>query len=577
MSRKVDCTVLINGNKLEQVAHISVVQRMDWHHTFEVRLPLKDAKLETFKEQAEKDLGKKAVIRINFAPERPDSHDFSFKGVVTHAAFSRSQGGTPEIALSGSSVTCLLDDASINRSFTEKPLEKIVEEVCQDSKSKPVDFALEVQPAYQASLPFTVQYEESNFHFLGRLAARYGEWFYFDGEKLHFGKPSAQQEESLMFGGNLFSFDIGLQMERKAFELRHYDHVKSEALKANEDSGKKTGLEGDALGKIPLKESDALLAERSLVMIGASPDQADLDQRATGMKAASATRSVVLRGVSDNTRLTVGKKVKVQGPKTEMEKGGALDYGTFLITSISHSSGNGNYQNQFEAIPADVAMIPMLSGLRQAVCDPQVAKVTDVDDPEKLGRVKVQFLWQQGTSETSPWIRVIQPHASDGFGGYAIPETGEEVMVDFEFNDPEQPYVVGSMYNGKAKPDQAWATPKNETRAFRTKSGNEIIIIDKSGKESIQVRNKDGKNEVVMTLGGEPTLTVKTEGKLTLEAKTIEMKCQQLDIEAKAGAKLNASGAIEIKSDSQLKAGAAQVTLEGSAMTEVKGGIVKIN
>lgn len=577
MSRKVDCTVLINGNKLEQVAHISVVQRMDWHHTFEVRLPLKDAKLETFKEQAEKDLGKKAVIRINFAPERPDSHDFSFKGVVTHAAFSRSQGGTPEIALSGSSVTCLLDDASINRSFTEKPLEKIVEEVCQDSKSKPVDFALEVQPAYQASLPFTVQYEESNFHFLGRLAARYGEWFYFDGEKLHFGKPSAQQEESLMFGGNLFSFDIGLQMERKAFELRHYDHVKSEALKANEDSGKKTGLEGDALGKIPLKESDALLAERSLVMIGASPDQADLDQRATGMKAASATRSVVLRGVSDNTRLTVGKKVKVQGPKTEMEKGGALDYGTFLITSISHSSGNGNYQNQFEAIPADVAMIPMLSGLRQAVCDPQVAKVTDVDDPDKLGRVKVQFLWQQGTSETSPWIRVIQPHASDGFGGYAIPETGEEVMVDFEFNDPEQPYVVGSMYNGKAKPDQAWATPKNETRAFRTKSGNEIIIIDKSGKESIQVRNKDGRNEVVMTLGGEPTLTVKTEGKLTLEAKTIEMKCQQLDIEAKAGAKLNASGAIEIKSDSQLKAGAAQVTLEGSAMTEVKGGIVKIN
>lgn len=577
MSRKVDCTVLINGNKLEQVAHISVVQRMDWHHTFEVRLPLKDAKLETFKEQAEKDLGKKAVIRINFAPERPDSHDFSFKGVVTHAAFSRSQGGTPEIALSGSSVTCLLDDASINRSFTEKPLEKIVEEVCQDSKSKPVDFALEVQPAYQASLPFTVQYEESNFHFLGRLAARYGEWFYFDGEKLHFGKPSAQQEESLMFGGNLFSFDIGLQMERKAFELRHYDHVKSEALKANEDSGKKTGLEGDALGKIPLKESDALLAERSLVMIGASPDQADLDQRATGMKAASATRSVVMRGVSDNTRLTVGKKVKVQGPKTEMEKGGTLDYGTFLITSISHSSGNGNYQNQFEAIPADTAMIPMLSGLRQAVCDPQVAKVTDVDDPEKLGRVKVQFLWQQGTSETSPWIRVIQPHASDGFGGYAIPETGEEVMVDFEFNDPEQPYVVGSMYNGKAKPDQAWATPKNETRAFRTKSGNEIIIIDKSGKESIQVRNKDGRNEVVMTLGGEPTLTVKTEGKLTLEAKTIEMKCQQLDIEAKAGAKLNASGAIEIKSDSQLKAGAAQVTLEGSAMTEVKGGIVKIN
>lgn len=577
MSRKVDCTVLINGNKLEQVAHISVVQRMDWHHTFEVRLPLKDAKLETFKEQAEKDLGKKAVIRINFAPERPDSHDFSFKGVVTNAAFNRSQGGTPEIALSGSSVTCLLDDASINRSFTEKSLDKIVEEVCQDSKSKPVDFALEVQAAYQASLPFTVQYEESNFHFLGRLAARYGEWFFFDGEKLHFGKPGSQQEESLMFGGNLFSFDIGLQMERKAFEIRHYDHVKSESLKANEDSGKKTGLEGDALGKIPLKESDALLAEQSLVMIGAAPDQADLDQRAMGMKAASATRSVVLRGVSDNTRLAVGKKVKVQGPKTEMEKGGTLDYGTFIITSISHSSGNGNYQNQFEAIPADAAMIPMLSGLRQAVCDPQVAKVTDVDDPEKLGRVKVQFLWQHGTSETSPWIRVIQPHANDGFGAYVVPETGEEVMVDFEFNDPEQPFVVGSVYHGKAKPDPAWATPKNEMRAFRTKSGNEIIVIDKAGKESIQVRNKDGKNELVMTLGGEPTLTVKTDGKLTLEAKTIVMKCQELDIDAKAGAKLKSSGTVEIKSDSQLKAGAAQVSIDGTAMTEVKGGIVKIN
>lgn len=577
MSRKVDTTVLINGNKLEKVSHISVVQRMDWHHSFEVRLPLKDAKLDTFKEQAEKHLGKKATVRINFAPERPDSHDFSFKGVVTQASFSRSQGGTPELALSGRSATWLLDEGQINRSFTDKSLEKIVSEVCNPTKSKPVDLTLEVNPAHAGNLPYVVQYEESNFHFLGRLAARYGEWFFFDGEKLHFGKPGNAAEETLVFGERLFSFDIGLQLARNAFELQHYDHAKNESRRSDEEAAGKTGLESDPLGKLVKKESDALLNERSLIMIGSSADQGDLDRRATGLKSATAAQQVVLRGVSDNTRLSIGKVVKVQGPQTEKEKGGMLDYGSFIITSISHSSGNGNYQNQFEAMPADLAMIPVTSGLRQSVCDPQVAKVTDVDDPDGLGRVKVQFLWQQGTSETSPWIRVMQIHANNEFGAYAIPEVGEEVMVDFEFNDPEMPYACGSLYHGKAKPDAGWVSKDNEIRAFRTKSGNEIQIIDKSGKESIRIRNKDGKNEVLMALGSEPALTIKTDGKMTLDAKSIAIKCQELEVEAKSQASIKASGALELKSDSQLKAEAAQVSLNGSAMTEVKGGIVKIN
>lgn len=561
MSRKVDCTIVVDVDTVreDQVAFVSVVQRMDAHHRFEFRLKLPDAERGTFTDKARAFLGKKAVVRINIAPQKPDSRDFSFEGIVTDVGFSRSQGGAPELAVSGMSASFLLDDGPRNRSFSEKGLAAIVQAVCDEVGS--TDLKTAIAPKHGDALPYVVQYEETDQHFLGRLAARYGEWFYFDGTQLQFGQPATPQPEKLVFGQNLFSFDMGLALQRHTFSLRHWDHLHNKLLTTDETKGGEPQLFDDEYGKLIKEPLGTRFKPGGLEMVGHAADQADLDKRGQARRRGHAARAVVLRGVSDNARLRPGKTVKVTGPAAKDNSDSTTEYGEFLVTSVSHNSSNGNYQNHFEAIPVKNEMVPVWGGLHQPVCDPQVAVVKEVDDPERLGRVRVQFLWQQGGPELSPWIRVLSAHAHAAGGAYLVPEVNDEVLVDFEFNVPERPFVAGSLYTGKVKPDAAWVNDRNETKAFRTKGGNEVLISDKGGKESITIRNKDGKNEVVMALGGEPSITIRTDGKLTLDAKTLALKCQELEVDAQANGKI----------------AAANLKIDGSALVEVKGGLIKLN
>ncbi len=81
----------------------------------------------------------------------------------------------------------------------------------------------------------------------------------------------------------------------------------------------------------------------------------------------------------------------------------------------------------------------------------EVAIVTNVQDPQKLGRVKVCFPRLPGKPE-SDWVRVVQPAAGAGRGFYWLPEVSDEVLVAFERGEAHRPYVVGALWNGKDKP-----------------------------------------------------------------------------------------------------------------------------
>ena len=570
MAGKVDCTIIVDVEEihLDKVSHVSVVQRMDSHHTFEFRLKLDDASSHTFTGEVGKYLGKKATVRINFAPQTAESKDFSFEGIVTDAGFSRSQGGSPELTVSGHSSTFMLDDGNRNRSFSEKSLKQVVDEVCDTAQVASLKTV--VKPKHGDKLPYVVQYEESDYHFLGRMAARYGEWFFHDGTSMIFGKPpSAGEPEKLVFGENLFSFDISLAVRRNTFELKHWDHTNNELLTADQSRGDPFTLDDNEYGKLLKTPAKDLFKPGVMSMVGNAADKSDLDMRAGARKRGIGANSVILRGVSDNARLRPGKHVKVSGQVAKGNSTSMNEYGVFLVVSVSHSSSNGNYQNHFEAIPNESQMVPIGRNLRQPVSDPQVALVKEVDDPDKLGRVRVQFLWQRGGPELTPWIRVLSGHANSKGGSYLIPEVGDEVLVDFEFNEPEQPFVAGSLYTGSGKPDAAWADAYNDVKAFRTKGGNEVVITDMVGKESVTVRNKDGKNEVTLALGGEPSIVIKTDGKLTLDAKTLVLKCQELEVEAQT------SGTI--KTNTQLDISSASLKIDGSALVEVKGGLIKLN
>lgn len=188
--------------------------------------------------------------------------------------------------------------------------------------------------------------------------------------------------------------------------------------------------------------------------------------------------------------------------------------------------------------------------------------VTNNKDPEGLGRVKTSLPWMADQVE-SDWARVVTPMAGPGRGVYFLPEVNDEVLVAFEHGNPDTPYVLGGLWNGKDKPPGSNSDGKNDVRLIKSRSGNlirltdtdgdaKIEIIDSSGQNTIVIRAKD--NSIAITAGGDITIQA-AQGAVKLTGKSVE-------ITATTSMKLEASQGLDVKSSGQLN---------------IKGSAVNIN
>jgi len=110
-----------------------------------------------------------------------------------------------------------------------------------------------------------------------------------------------------------------------------------------------------------------------------------------------------------------------------------------------------------------------------------VAVVTNNDDPEKLGRVKVKFPWLSDKNESS-WARMLTPLAGQQRGFYHLPEPNDEVLVAFEFGDINRPIILGALWTGANIPadtNKKKLTIQN-TGDITIESNNNIVIKGKS-------------------------------------------------------------------------------------------------
>ena len=96
-----------------------------------------------------------------------------------------------------------------------------------------------------------------------------------------------------------------------------------------------------------------------------------------------------------------------------------------------------------------------------------------------MGRVRVQFPWQMAKNQMTPWLRITTLYAGAGKGMYMIPEIGEEVLVAYESNNAEKPFVLGALYNGAET--SGYATADNDLKVFKTRSGIEDLKNDAEG------------------------------------------------------------------------------------------------
>ena len=194
-----------------------------------------------------------------------------------------------------------------------------------------------------------------------------------------------------------------------------------------------------------------------------------------------------------------------------------------------------------------------------------VAIVTDNDDPEELGRVKLAFPWLSDDYE-SDWARVVQLGAGPDSGAVFLPEVHDEVLVSFEFGDMRRPYVVGGLYNGVDRPrlgDGLFDNGKVRRRGFVSRQGHRFVMFDDSGKSGIALLTSDDKLKIALKETGSE-VHVYGDGRIVIEStQGLEIKCRQ-DIN------IEAEGQLTIKGQRGLK-------VESNGVVDVDGSIIQLN
>ncbi len=201
------------------------------------------------------------------------------------------------------------------------------------------------------------------------------------------------------------------------------------------------------------------------------------------------------------------------------------------------------------------------------------AIVSNVKDPDKLGRIKVNFPWLAENSE-SDWIRVASFMAGKERGAFFLPEVEDEVLVAFQQGNVNSPYVIGSLWSNKSQPPEKNEDGKNNIKLIKTrvghiitlddnasapkidiksKSGHQIILDDASGSEKITIKDKTGSNKIIFDSTG---------NSIAIES-ALELKIKSVNITIEASASLTLKGAM--------------IKAEASGIAEIKGSMVKIN
>lgn len=186
--------------------------------------------------------------------------------------------------------------------------------------------------------------------------------------------------------------------------------------------------------------------------------------------------------------------------------------------------------------------------------------VTNNQDPEKLGRVRVRFPWLSHEEE-SPWARVAMPMAGKDRGLWLLPEVDDEVLVAFEQGDARFPYVVGALWSRNAPPPETNGDGKNALRVLRSRSGHVVRLDDTDGEEKIEIVDAARKCSIVIGTS-QNTITLSCEGDLTLESKSgkLVLKANGVEVASRDDVKVEAQGELE------LKASGGNVTVKGAAI-----------
>ena len=288
------------------------------------------------------------------------------------------------------------------------------------------------------------------------------------------------------------------------------------------------------------------------------------------------------------------------GAEVELTGIGQRFSGIYRITRATHRYDLDGYITHFEITGHRANTLgQLLSNNGRRGYGVVAGIVTNAQDPDGLARVKVKYPAISDQLE-SHWARLVTPMAGAGRGIEFIPEVNDEVLVAFEYDDINKPYVLGALWNGKDKPPEASdaivsGDGKVQKRIIHSRSGHTITLDDTDGGEKISIIDKTGRNsleidsknnsmslatsdghKIVMepkgiVLESAGTLTLKSTGNLELQTQA------NMTTKSTGNTDLQSTANMNVKSSGMMKVQGTSASIDGGPMTEIKGGVVKIN
>ncbi|MDR2122658.1 MAG: phage baseplate assembly protein V, partial [Flavobacteriaceae bacterium] len=493
--------VTVNGEEIAQkyAVDVKIEQALCEHTVFELLIPSEAFEDRgTYPARHSKELlGAGVTIELKQFGETA----FSCTGEVVRIGF-QVKNKYPYVKLTGKSPTWKMDSGKQCRSFENQTLEQIVTTVTEPYTLNGLPII--IAPRTKESFEYIVMSNESVFEFLRRLAIRFGEYFFWNGITLVFGR-TGMNEVKLQEGRDFHEYNLSMQAKPQHFIYKAYDYKEVETHEIDSRStsdGKpfnpvnpfqrRTVSDSENLfSEAPVSYTPSLLGEGKSALTNAVLRQKELRRNTAYLTAKTDNPGLRLGSVA-NVEAWVRDYLSFKNEHVAIEE--------YLVTQITHSYNSQGYYNTFTAVPLEQEIAPNMDESFFPRCTQQNAVVTDNNDPEEMSRIRVRFPWQKPEEQT-PWLRIVTPYAGEGKGMHVIPEIEEEVMVIFEGGNAEKPLVLGALFNGKGK--SGYGGEGNYKKAFQTK--NTLRLVDDE-EGSIMGKDKDGS---FWKLEGDGTLRLK--------------------------------------------------------------------
>ncbi|WP_114786176.1 type VI secretion system Vgr family protein [Vibrio tetraodonis] len=404
------------------------------------------------------------------------------------------------------------------RIFQNKTAPDIIRHVFDDAGMS--DYRFELAGQYQEK-DYVLQYRENDHHFVQRLLAEHGMWFYFEHSDAAHTMVIVDSNDAIpelvstplnasYLGPMLYhSQGGGVSDKEHIFDLEQVHRALTSDVSYSDYNY--------LTPKIPQNKTAQDGVNTDLKRFDypgryTSPDFGA--QRSSEWMSEYRVDSHQIHASSNIMRLASGLSFEIsEHPRSSVNR----DY---LMLSVMHLGENPrvheeegadaptHYQNQFVCLPRDVTYrAPKMAS--PVVDGPQTAVVVGPAGEEiytdELGRIKVQFHWDrygQSDEHSSCWLRVSQSMAAPNWGAVYLPRIGHEVVVTFLEGDPDRPLVTGAVYNGLHTPP--YELPEHKTRTvFRTQSHkadgyNEMHFEDENDQEMVHFHaQKDMKTKVL--------------------------------------------------------------------------------